>query len=427
MKKFKYVFLLIVLITAAMVTLALYGLQIGNKDKSPIDLKGIHDMRFGIDIRGGVEAVYQPKDLKRKPTNTELESARSIMETRLDYQNILDREVTIDKKNKAVIIRFPWKSTEKEFDAAKAISELGETAVLTFRDPSGNVLLDGKHVTKSDSTYQQSDSQYVVNLTFDKEGTTAFADATTKFKGQKIGIFMDENMISNPTVNDAITDGKAIITGMANADEANSLANKIRSGSLPFAMESSSNTQISPSLGKGALDVMVKAGIVAFILVCIFMILYYRLLGVIACIALTIQATGQLLAVSIPQFTLTLPGIAAIILSIGMGVDANVIISERIKEELKSGKSLPNAIKSGFHQAFSSVFDGNITVILVAFILMWMGSGSMKSFGYSMLTGVLLNFVAGVTASRLMVLSASSFKAFSNPVLYGAKKEKNVI
>jgi protein-export membrane protein, SecD/SecF family len=235
---------------------------------------------------------------------------------------------------------------------------------------------------------------------------------------------MDETLLSNPTVQSQITEGTAMITGMKDAKEAASLASQIESGSLPFSLESSSHSTISPSLGMGALDVMAKAGIVAFILVCIFMLLYYRLLGFVACIALTIQATGQLLAVSVPQFTLTLPGIAAIILSIGMGVDANVIISERIREELKSGKSLPNAIKTGFHQAFSSVFDGNITVIIAAIVLMIFGSGSMLSFGYSMLTGVLLNFVAGVTASRLMVLSLSSFKAFSNPVLYGARKEK---
>jgi len=344
LKKFKHVFLLIVLITAALVTLALFGLKINNGNKTAIELKGIHEMRYGIDIRGGVEAIYKPRDLKRLPTDTELESARVIMETRLDSKGILDREVTVDKANGTILIRFPWKSTEKDFNPQKAIAELGQTAHLTFRDPSGNILVDGKNIKKSTAVYNSQQQEDVVDLQFDAEGTKLFADATGKFLNQKIGIYMDETLLSNPTVQSQITEGTAMITGMKDAKEAASLASQIESGSLPFSLESSSHSTISPSLGMGALDVMAKAGIVAFILVCIFMLLYYRLLGFVACIALTIQATGQLLAVSVPQFTLTLPGIAAIILSIGMGVDANVIISERIREELKSGKSLPNAL-----------------------------------------------------------------------------------
>ena len=179
---------------------------------------------------------------------------------------------------------------------------------------------------------------------------------------------------------------------------------------------------ISPTLGRGALDIMVKAGIIAFALVCVFMLLYYRLPGFVACIALMLQVAGQLLALSIPQFTLTLPGIAGIILSIGMGVDANVIVSERIKEELNVGKTLRSAIDAGFHRAFSSVFDGNITVIIVSIMLIIFGSGSLLSFGYTLLCGVIMNFVAGVTASRLMIRSLSEFKGLQKPVLYGSRR-----
>jgi protein-export membrane protein SecD len=164
---------------------------------------------------------------------------------------------------------------------------------------------------------------------------------------------------------------------------------------------------------------MVWAGKVAFALVCLFMLFYYRLPGLVACIALVLQVTGQLLALSVPQFTLTLPGIAGLILSIGMGVDANIIVSERIREELNNGKALPRAIETGFARAFSAVFDGNITVIIVAIILMLLGSGSMLSFGYTLLCGVIMNFVAGVTASRLMIRSLSNFKALSKTQYFG--------
>ncbi|MEA4895955.1 MAG: SecD/SecF family protein translocase subunit, partial [Oscillospiraceae bacterium] len=235
-------------------------------------------------------------------------------------------------------------------------------------------------------------------------------------------IYMDDNLISDPTVNDQINDGSAIITNQKDLETAKDLAAKINSGSLPFSMIANDANIISPTLGMDALKIMILAGEIAFALVCLFMLLYYRLPGFVACIALLLQVVGQLLALSIPQFTLTLPGIAGVILSIGMGVDANVIVSERIKEELNSGKTLRSSIDSGFHRAFSSVFDGNITVIIVSIVLILLGSGSLLSFGYTLLCGVLMNFVAGVTASRLMIRSLSEFKCFQNPALYGARR-----
>lgn len=416
-------------ITAILILLAtyiaLFGLTIpiGRYD---VIIKGAPNMRFGIDIRGGVDAVFQPKDLGRAPTKEEMEAARAVIETRLDQLNILDREVTMDNENGYIFVRFPWKSDETDFDPEKAIAELGQTAKLTFRDPNGNVILDGSHVKKSVVEYAQKDAEYVVSLKFDDEGTKLFANATAAFVGQKISIYMDENLISAPTVEEAIASGEAVINHMTGGmAEAKDLANKIAAGALPFSMESKNHSVISPTLGSGALEVMIKAGATAFILICLFLLFYYRLNGFIACLALMLQVAGQLLALSLPQITLTLPGIAAVILSIGMGVDANIIISERIREELRTGKTLDSAIKAGYHQAFSSVFDGNITVMIVAVILMIFGSGSLLSFAYSLLTGVMLNFLAGVTASRIMIQSLSQFSFFRKPGFYltrGAKQ-----
>ena len=186
-------------------------------------------------------------------------------------------------------------------------------------------------------------------------------------------------------------------------------------GALPFSMETKNNSSISPTLGTGALDTMIKAGALAFGLICIFLLVVYRLPGFVACLALLLQVAGMLLALSLPQITLTLPGIAGVILSIGMGVDANVIISERINEEMRKGKRLRSAIDTGFQQAFSSVFDGNITVMIVSVILMILGSGAMLSFAYSLLAGVILNFVAGVACSRFMIRSLSLFPALQKP------------
>ena len=189
-------------------------------------------------------------------------------------------------------------------------------------------------------------------------------------------------------------------------------------------MTTKNHSSISPTLGSGALDMMVKAGLIAFILVCLFMIANYRLLGIVSSIALALQMAGQLLALSVPQFTLTLPGIAGIILSLGMGVDANVIISERIGEELKKGSSLRQAIQSGYHKAFSAVFDGNLTSAIVAVILMIFGSGTMLSFGYTLLTGIILNFVAGIFATRLMSSSLVQFRPFTNLKLFKIPRDK---
>jgi protein-export membrane protein SecD len=415
----KATFLIVFLISAFLLYASLSGLKIGD-----FELKGGNEMRYGIDIRGGVEATFAPKDLGRTPTNEELDSIKLILESRMDSANITDREIAVDKTNGAVIVRFPWQSKDKDFDAEKAVTELGETALLTFKDPSGAVVLNGNDVKKSIAQIG-SDGKYQVVLELTEVGTTKFSTATGNLIGKKISIYMDNNLISAPTVQSKITTSIAQITNIGSLAEATSLSNKINSGSLPFSMVVNNLNIISPTLGSSALSVMVTAGLLAFILVCIFMLFYYRLPGLVACIALMLQVAGQLLALSIPQFTLTLPGIAGIILSIGMGVDANVIVSERIKEELNSGKTLRSSIDSGFHRAFTSVFDGNITVMIVSIMLIIFGSGSMLSFGYTLLCGVLMNFVAGVTASRLMIRSLSEYRPLQKPIYFGSRRLAN--
>ena len=413
----RIVFFIVLLITLALLFLALFGLRIGD-----FELKGANEMRFGIDIRGGVEATFEPNGLDRAPTAEELESAKLIIETRMDAKNITDREITIDNTNGMIIVRFPWKSDEADFDPQKAVSELGETARLTFQDPDGNVVLEGSDVESSYAYVYTDKNEPVVILNLKPEGVTKFSKATGELIGQTISIYMDDTLISAPRVQSQITTDTAEINNIGSIEVAKALAEKINSGSLPFSMVAKNTNIISPRLGSDALSTMVTAGEVAFLLVCLFMLFYYRLPGLVACIALTLQVAGQLLALSIPQFTLTLPGIAGVILSIGMGVDANVIVSERIKEELYAGKTLRGAIDSGFHKAFSSVFDGNITVIIVSIILIIFGSGSMLSFGYTLLCGVIMNFIAGVTASRLMIRSLSEYKPLRKPRLFGLRR-----
>lgn len=418
MKTKKSTFYIGLAIIACFILLAIFGVG---------QIKGVGEMRFGIDIRGGVEAIFEPKDLDRAPTAKEMDAARNVIESRLDSKNILDREVTVDKKSGYIIVRFPWKSDEKTFNPEASIAELGETAKLTFRDPDGNVIVEGKDVASSSVEIDSRTNQSVVQLSFDAKGSKQFEDATAKLVGKNIGIYMDETLISNPQVSQKISGGEGIINGMKNREEAEALSNKINAGALPFSMETTNHSAISPTLGQGALKVMVMAGMIAFAFVCLFMMIYYRLPGVIACIALVFQMSVQLLALSVPQFTLTLPGIAGLILSLGMAVDANVIISERIRDELRKGSSVKKAIKEGYANAFSSVLDGNVTSAIVAVILMIFGSGTMLSFGYTLLTGIIMNFVAGVFTSRCLMQSVVQYDRWNQERWFRKGKEKRVL
>lgn len=419
----KSTFWIVAVIIACITYVAVCGLKIGS-----FSIPSAKDMRFGIDIRGGVEATYFPKDYDGVPTLEELNSAKKVIEQRCDAQNITDREITVNQEKGSILVRFPWKSDETDFDPEAAISELGETALLTFQDPNGNVLVEGKNVKKATAGYDQSTNLPIVQLEFDNDGATAFEEATGNLIGQRMSIYMDDTMISSPTVNSKISGGTAQITGLSSYDEASDLASKINSGALPFSLESNNYSIISPSMGTGALNVMVYAGLLAFAIICLFMLLYYRLPGFVAVLALTLQVAGQLLALSVTQFTLTLPGIAAIILSIGVGVDTNIITAERIKEEIAEGKSVRSAIDAGFNKAFSAVFDGNITNVIVAVILMIFGSGTMISFGYTLLTGVILNFVCSIFCAKLMTKSLGQYKFVqNNSKLFGNGKKKEKV
>ncbi|MFR3728908.1 protein translocase subunit SecF [Lacrimispora sp.] len=384
---------------AALCAVAVFGL--GN------DIKGIFDMRYGIDIRGGVEAIFEPQDLDRKPTEQELQTAREIIETRMDNQNISDREVTVDKNSGYIIVQFPWKSGETNFNPEDAIAELGEMAELTFRDPDGKVLIQGKNVKNAapETTTNNGIKAYNVSLSFDQEGAKLFEEATGKLIGKRMSIYMDEDLISSPTVQTKISGGQAVITGMKDYNEAKSLAEKINAGALPFSLATSNFSTISPALGNNALTIMVYAGIFSFFIICVFMIGFYKVPGVSACITLFMQMIIQLLAISIPQYTLTLPGIAGIILTLGMTVDTNIITSERISDELKKGASIKGAITHGYKNAFSSVFDGNVTAAIIAAILMALGSGTMLSFGYTLMIGMIVNLFIGIPVSKHLLLS----------------------
>lgn len=431
----------------------IFGVSYTYGDTKNVYIKGASDIRFGIDIRGGVDVTFMPAD-DVDATDEQLAAAKTVIEDRLVGLGITDYESYVDNNKDRIIVRFPWKSDEADFNPQTAIDEIGTTAKMVFRKGSsatGEEILSGDDVASASAAYNETEG-WVVQLKFNSTGASAFADATTELAASNgtISIWLDDNNISTATVNEAITGGEAIIKGKFDQDSASTLANQINSGSLPFALSAESYSTISPTLGAKSLDVMVQAGIIAFLLVAVMMIVRYRLPGTIAVISLMGQVAATLAVVSgyftvFPGSTLTLPGIAGIILGIGMGVDANVITAERIKEELSKNKTLEGAVKSGFKMGLAPIIDGNVTIVIVAAILMgafgptdgfwakvfnpiffWFGpstAGTVYSFGFTLLTSVLLNFVFGVWATRVMIRGAVHFKPLRKAWLFGGKKE----
>ena len=486
MKSKKSVFFIVATLVIAFAVSTVLGVRNQYGDLTTTFIKGLKDIRLGIDIQGGVDVTFGPAD-EMDATTEQLEAVEEVMKSRLISLGINDYEVYVDDSNDKVIVRFPWKSGEDNFDPKKAVEELGETAKLQFRKgydyvsaaaedgsvtviPSGDVILEGTDVEEAyvinsrDSSGNIEIGKYAVSLNLKSSGKDAFATATQEavnnqseyldVKGSNsryvISIWMDTNCISYPQVQGVISDGSAQITGDFDYESAKALADKINGGALPFNLKTGTFKIISPSMGSGALKIMVMSGIIALILIMIYMIVLYRLPGFVAAIALVGQVAGTLAVISgyfgfEDSNTLTIPGIAGIILAIGMGVDCNIITGERIKEELNTGKSLEASLKSAYKRSFTSILDGNMTVIIVAIILMgafgvsssffakllkflftWFGistEGTIYSFGFTLLTGVIFNFIMGVLASRLMLTSLSKFKCFQNRKLYGGAEK----
>lgn len=445
--------------------LATVGIHTYYGDITTTWIRGLTDIRWGIDIRGGVDVTFTPPD-GYDASNDEMDAARSIIETRMLNNNITDYDLYLDYSADQIIVRFPWQSEDSDFDPEAAVKELGETAMLSFREGGTSsigegqtyedlpLVLNGLDVKSAAARYDTKDREYIVILELEDSGIDKFSETTERLYPTRgiISIWMDDAWISQPSVSAHITDGTATISGNFTAESAKELADKINGGALPFKLETSNFSTISPTLGEGARDAMALAGLIGFSFIVLFMVIKYRLPGIVASIALVGQAAGTFAAITgffafNDSFTLTIPGIAGIILALGMGVDANVITAERIKEEIHAGKSVNGAIRAGYRRAFAAIFDGNITMVIIALILMgafgtsdsicaivlapiftWFGAsteGTIYSFGYTLAVGVILNFLFGILFSRLMTMSLADFKPFRKPALYGgAKNEK---
>ena len=452
----KSVFFVTFIVIMAFALSTVLGISTYYGDIKTTYVHGLEDIRLGIDIQGGVDITFEPEN-DMDATEEQMDAALQVINMRLVSLNINDSETYVDYNNSRIIVRFPWQSGEENFDPTAAVEELGQMSELTFRygqEANGEAILTGARVVEATPGYDSQNSKWVVQLKLDDEGAKAFATATAAqaANGGYISIWMDDMCVSSATVNETIGNGEAVITGNFDAESAKKLADQITSGALPFSLKTTSTKTLSPTLGAGALYAMVLSGLIALVFICIYMLVLYRLPGFVAVVGLIGQVAGMLAAVSgwfgfMPSSTLTIPGIAGIILSVGMGVDCNIITAERIREELAKGRSVETSLRAGYKNAFSAILDGNLTLAIVAVILMgafgtntnpltklldktiffMFGStteGFVYSFGFTLLVGVILNFIMGVGAARLMTMSLAKFKCFQKPALYGYNKDK---
>lgn len=414
----------IVLVIAALLFVALYGLDFTEDVRFPgiLDPDGVVQ---GLDLKGGSVIVFEAQE--ENPTDEQMDTVANMMITRLDGLNYSEATVTRQGSTK-VRIEIPSVS-----DPEEAAAMLGATAQLQFVDYAGNTVLTGADIATASAQYGQlselSAAENFVELTLTAEGRQKFATATANAaalasSGQNyIAIMMDEMVISMPSVAEKIDSENCVISGDFTAESAQALAANIRSGQLPFSLSQVELRAISATLGDTALQTSLIAGLIGIILVMLFMILFYRLPGLLASIALAgyMGIVGVILANL--HVNLTLPGIAGIILSIGMAVDANVIIFERIKEELKLGKTVRSSVDAGFNRALSAVIDSNITTIIAAVILMIMGTGTIKGFGTTLLIGVVVSMISAIFVTKLLLKQMIGMN-IKNLWLYGVNTKK---
>ncbi|MBR2404912.1 MAG: protein translocase subunit SecD [Clostridia bacterium] len=407
-------FAAVCVIIAILAYVAAFGVEIMGK-YIPASFDEEFGIKKGFDLAGGSVIVFEPKveDLGTV-TEEQIEAAVAALRLRLDSNGLNEATVSeqVSEDQKRLRVEIPAVT-----DPNEAIEYLGAMASLSFKDPQGNEVINGTHVKEAAPVTQ--DGQIMVQLQFTGEGQSLFAEATGRLVGQQLSIYVDNVLISSPNVNEAINSETCVIEGDFDAETAKQLANQIKSGTLPFALEPISQNSVGAQLGDDALNKSLIAGGIGLILVMLYMIIMYRMCGLVADIALVGYIAIVALIINGFGIQLTLPGIAGIILTIGTAVDANVIIFERVKEEIKSGKTLRASVDAGFNRAFSAIIDANITTIIAAVVLWYFGSGTIIGFAKTLFIGTLVSMFTAIFVTRFLLRQLVGFGA-KNPKLYSA-------
>lgn len=406
-------FIAIVVLVAILATVAAFGVNLGVVKIPAVDKM----IKLGLDLRGGASVVLEAKDTANDPVSKDkIDRAIATIRARIDSMGVTEPSITAQGSNRILVELPEIKDTER------ALEIIGKTAQLKFIDEAGNVILTGSDIKKAQAEYSGSNgaSEPVVAFELSSEGAKKFADATAKNIGKIIGIYLDDKAISTPRVNSVIPDGKGIIEGMADMKEAGDLATYIRAGSLPVQLETLSVSSVGPQLGANSFEKTIYAGAIGIIVVFLFMMLYYRVPGLVADVALVLHTVLVLFVLALLHTTLTLPGIAGIILGIGMAVDANILIFERFKEELRTGKTLRAAMDAGFRRAFLTIFDSNMTTILAGVVLFIFGTGPIKGFAVTLVVDVVVNMFTAITVTRHLMKFLIDSNIIKNNKLYSA-------
>lgn len=373
-------------------------------------------VKQGLDLQGGTHVVLQAQDTpEAKVDDDALNRSIRIIERRVNELGLTEPVIQRQGRDR-IIVELPGVK-----DPEKAIAMLGRTALLEFKDMQGKTVLTGKDLKDSKASADQA-GQPVVTLEFNDEGAKKFADLTARNVGKQIAILLDGDVLTAPRVNEPITGGKAQITGSRDAKDAEHLAILLRSGSLPVKLEIVENRTVGPTLGQDSKDKSVKAFGIGIAFVFVFMLLVYRLSGIVADIVLLLYTLLLLALMKALNATLTLPGIAGIILSIGMAVDANVLIFERFKEEIAIGKTLRAALNAGFSRAFVTILDSNVTTIMAAAVLFYLGTGPVRGFAVTLALGTLMSMFTAIVVTKFILGAMVNSRFSTNPFLYGAKK-----
>ncbi|HEV8601172.1 MAG TPA: protein translocase subunit SecD [Patescibacteria group bacterium] len=396
-------------------------------------------LKLGLDLQGGTHLVYEG-DLKDIPSEAKadaMNSARDVIERRVNAFGVSEPLVQVSGSNR-IIVELPGVK-----DINEAIKLIGQTPFLEFREESktppsiqpdaqGQVNINpndlfsptgltGKEFDRASLEFDQRTGVPQIILQFDAEGTKKFSDLTTRNVGKRVAIFLDGEILSAPTVQTPITDGRAVITGQFTVQQAKDLVTRLNSGALPVPIKLISQQNVGATLGLVSVQKSVAAGLIGFAIIALFMIIYYRLPGVLAVVALSIYTAISLAVFKIFGITLTLAGIAGFILSVGMAVDANILIFERMKEELRKGKTLDQAVEDGFNRAWLSVRDSNFSSLITTFILAYFGSSIIRGFAITLSIGILISMFTAITVTRTFLRMLVGHNLLVRHGLYGVK------
>ncbi|MCL6479406.1 MAG: protein translocase subunit SecD [Peptococcaceae bacterium] len=375
----------------------------------------IKEINLGLDLQGGVHVVLEAKDTDQvKVTPEAMKQLRAVIQNRVDQYGVAEPVIQQQGDRRLIIELAGIKDPEE------AVNTMVKTAFLEFKDPSGKTVVTGKDLKDAQEAKDPMSGAAVVNLTFNDEGTKKFAQATTANVGKPIHIYLDGILLQSPVVKGPITGGRAEITGYESLQEAHRIAILLRSGALPVKVDVVKKRSVGPALGADSLAKSKHAGVVGVTAILVFMLIYYRLPGLVANFALIIYTLIVLAVYVGMHVTMTLPGIAGFLLSLGIAVDANVIIFERIKEELRSGKSLRSAIDAGFKRGFVAVFDANATTVLAALVLMFLGTGPIKGFAVTLIIGILASMFTAISMTRWLLHLVAAANIVKNPKYFGA-------